>query len=167
MEQLQSHIWLTASWVLINVEIFAHFLIQYIRKPFLILYMTLQLLHSEFLIYEENFEFLFYQCVLFGIPFYTSTGSLTTDHWVHTEWKCHFLAYITMEKSAKPAEGGGCTPTPFHCIYHHVQSCGVRCSWEGRYIPNMSTRPLYVLCAPDTLSPLQPSVSWLLTAAFW
>jgi hypothetical protein len=31
-----------------------------------------------------------------------------------------------MEKLAKAGEGGGCTPTPFHYIYHHVHSCGVR-----------------------------------------
>ncbi len=36
-----------------------------------------------------------------------------------------------MEKSAQPGEGGGCTPTHFHYVYHHVQSCGVRSS-EGR-----------------------------------
>ncbi len=36
MEQLQSHIWLTDSSILIYGEIFAHFLIYSIRKPFLI-----------------------------------------------------------------------------------------------------------------------------------
>jgi hypothetical protein len=35
---------------------------------------------------------------------------------------------IMMEKLAQPSEGGGWTPTPFHYIYHHVQSCGVRSS---------------------------------------
>ncbi len=39
-----------------------------------------------------------------------------------------------------------CTPTPFHPNYRHVQSCGVRSSWEGRYTPPISTLPLYVLC---------------------
>ncbi len=34
---------------------------------------------------------------------------------------------IMMEKLDQAGEGGGCTPTPFHYIYHHVQSCGVRC----------------------------------------
>ncbi len=27
--------------------------------------------------------------------------------------------------------GGGCTPIPFYNIYHHVESCGVRSSWES------------------------------------
>ncbi len=35
-------------------------------------------------------------------------------------------------------------PIPFHCIdvYHHVQSCSVRSSWEGRYTPP------YFYCTP-------------------
>jgi hypothetical protein len=45
-----------------------------------------------------------------------------------------------MVKLAQAGEGGGCTPTPFHFIYHLVQSCGVRSSREGRY-----TRPLFLL----------------------
>ncbi len=32
-------------------------------------------------------------------------------------------------------EGGGCTPTPFHCSYHHVQSCNVHSSCAGRSAP--------------------------------
>jgi hypothetical protein len=39
-----------------------------------------------------------------------------------------------MENLAQPGEGGGgggwCTPTPFHYIYHRVQSCGVRSAVE-------------------------------------
>jgi hypothetical protein len=30
-----------------------------------------------------------------------------------------------MEKLAQANESGECTPTHFHFIYHHVQSCGV------------------------------------------
>ncbi len=43
---------------------------------------------------------------------------------------------------------GGRTPSPFHYTYHHVQSCGVCSSWEGRHTPPISTLPLYtyVLC---------------------
>ncbi len=37
-----------------------------------------------------------------------------------------------MEKFAQAGEDGECTPTPFHYIFHHVQSWGVRSSWEGR-----------------------------------
>jgi hypothetical protein len=36
---------------------------SYIRKPFLILYMTLQLIHSEFPYIWGTFDFLFYQCI--------------------------------------------------------------------------------------------------------
>ncbi len=36
-------------------------------------------------------------------------------------------------------------------IYHHVQSCSVRASSEGKYTPPLSTLPLYVLCGADTL----------------
>ncbi len=39
---------------------------------------------------------------------------------------------IMMEKSAPlVGEGGGCTPTPLHSCYHHVQSCNERSSCEG------------------------------------
>jgi hypothetical protein len=48
---------------------------------------------------------------------------------------------IMTEKSALAAEGGGCTHTPFHSSYHHVQSCSVRSSWEGRYTPTISSYP--------------------------
>jgi hypothetical protein len=47
---------------------------------------------------------------------------------------------IMMEKLAQASQGGGCTPTPFHYIYHHVQSCGIGSSWEGS-----STPPLFLL----------------------
>jgi hypothetical protein len=30
-----------------------------------------------------------------------------------------------MEKLAQDGEGGGCTPSPCHFMYHQVQSCGV------------------------------------------
>ncbi len=35
---------------------------------------------------------------------------------------------------------------PSLVIYHHVQSCGVRSSEEGRYTPPISAIPLYELC---------------------
>ncbi len=56
----------------------------------------------------------------------------------------HFLANIPYDvKSAQLGEGGGCTSSPFHCIYyHHEQSCGVRSSWEGKYTPPVSPLPL-------------------------
>jgi hypothetical protein len=50
------------------------------------------------------------------------------------------------EKLAKAGEGGWRTHTPFHYIYHHVQSCGVRSIRKGRYNSPFSIPPLYVLC---------------------
>ena len=52
-----------------------------------------------------------------------------------------------MKKLAQLGEGGGFTPTLFHYNNHHVQSCGVRSSWEGRHTHPISTLPLYVLFA--------------------
>ncbi len=45
-----------------------------------------------------------------------------------------------------------CTPSPFHYIYHHVHSCSVRSSWEGRYTPPISSLPVCTLWfrQPDT-----------------
>ncbi len=57
MDQLQSHIWLTASSYLVK-----YLRISYIRKPFL--YITLHLLHSEFPYIWGKFDFLFYQCTV-------------------------------------------------------------------------------------------------------
>ncbi len=39
--------------------------------------------------------------------------------------------------------------TVFHSVFHYVQSCRVRSSWEGRYTPPISTLPLNVLCGAD------------------
>jgi hypothetical protein len=60
MEQLQSHIWLTAASCL--VKYFG--MSSYIRKPFLIF--DLQLLHSEFpyTVYDENFIVFFISVVI-------------------------------------------------------------------------------------------------------
>jgi hypothetical protein len=70
-------------------------------------------------------------------------------HRVHTEWQWPLSGVysIMMEKSAHPGESGGCTPTPFHYIYHHAQSCGVRCRHTHYSVTHpISTLPLYVLC---------------------
>ncbi len=68
MEQLQSHIWLTASSYMGKYLRIS----SYIRKPFLIY--TLQLLHSEFPYKWGKFDCLFFQC---GHPAHIQT--LATD----------------------------------------------------------------------------------------
>jgi hypothetical protein len=70
-------------------------------------------------------------------------------HRVHTEWQWPiFLAYIPSwwKNQPKLVRVGGCTLTPFHSIFHHVQSCSVRSSWEGRSTLCISSLSLYVLC---------------------
>jgi hypothetical protein len=36
------------------------------------------------------------------------------------QWPLSGIHSIMMEKSAQPADGGGCTPVPFYYIYHHA-----------------------------------------------
>jgi hypothetical protein len=68
-------------------------------------------------------------------------GSVATEYGLrsvigtteYTEWQRPLSGVhvhsIMMEKLAQAGEGGGCTPFPFHYIYHHVQlSCAVRSS---------------------------------------
>ncbi len=45
-----------------------------------------------------------------------------------------------IEKSSLAGKGGGPRPG-FHSVYHHVQSCSVRSSWEGRRTPSISVCP--------------------------
>ncbi len=87
-------------------------------------------------------------CYLSPSPPETCLVHLYYNHRVHTEWQWPISGVhsIMMEKNSLAGEGGGCTPTPFHSIYHHVQSCSVHSSWEGRYTPPISSLPLYVLC---------------------
>ncbi len=90
-------------------------------------------------------------CIAWLSPRHTKSGT----HRVHTEWQRPLSGVysIMMETLAQAGEGGGCTPTPFHCIYHHVQSCGVRSSWEGRYTPPISTLPyMYSVEEPNDSS---------------
>jgi hypothetical protein len=64
---------------------------------------------------------------------------------------------IMMEKLAWVGVGGWCTPTPFHNIYHHGQSCSVCSSWEGRY-----TLPLFLLY-PNILCGIYSERGWACT----
>jgi hypothetical protein len=48
-------------------------------------------------------------------------------HRVHTEWQRPLSGIHWWKNFPRLATGGGgCTPTPFHYIYYHVQSCSVR-----------------------------------------
>jgi hypothetical protein len=51
-----------------------------------------------------------------------------------------FLAYIPSWLKNQPWLEGA-RPSPLHSIYHHVQSCSVRSSWEGNYTPPISSLP--------------------------
>jgi hypothetical protein len=55
-----------------------------------------------------------------------------------------------MVKSAQPGEGGGARP-PFHSIYHHDQSCGVRSSEMADAFLLFLLYPLYVADTTYTL----------------
>jgi hypothetical protein len=68
--------------------------------------------------------------------------------------------------------GGGCTPNPFHSIYHLEQRCSVRSSWAGRYTPRISSLPyMYsVVSTPplcNTLWLSTDSISQYKTALLW
>jgi hypothetical protein len=53
--------------------------------------------------------------------------------------------------------GWGLTPTPFHYIYHRVQSWGVRSIWEGRYTPLFLLYPyVYSVVTTPPLPPHPP-----------
>jgi hypothetical protein len=80
-------------------------------------------------------------CSLAGADFIPQSGIYEFGFWIALAKLV--LHYIIMEKSAQPGEGRGVHGQPFHYIYHHVQNCSVRSSWEGRYIPPISTLPLY------------------------
>jgi hypothetical protein len=58
------------------------------------------------------------------------SATLPLYHRVQTEWQRPLSGVhsIMNEKLAQAGKGGGCTPTPFHSIYHHGQSCRVRVS---------------------------------------
>ena len=71
-------------------------------------------------------------------------------HRVHTEWQRPLsgIHSIMMEKLAQACEGGGCTPTPFRYIYHHVQICGVSLQLRGQiHTPYFYSTPICILCS--------------------
>ncbi len=97
-------------------------------------------------------------------------------HRVHTRVaKAAFCRTHHQGKISPGRWGWGCTAAPFHYIYHHVQSCSVRSSWEVRYTPPISFHLYpYVLCgsihllstgggAGETLWQMPLSLFWQIT----
>jgi hypothetical protein len=83
------------------------------------------------------------------------------NHRVHTEWQWPLSGVhsIMMVKPAQPGEVGGCSPTPFHSIYHHERSCIVCAPAESRctvHTPYFSSTPTCTLCSPHYFRP--PSI---------
>ncbi len=69
-------------------------------------------------------------CAICANPRSWLSGSQST---VHTEWQWPLSGVhsIMLEKLAQAGEGGGCTPTPFHYIYHHVAVYGtLQLRWQ-------------------------------------
>ncbi len=58
---------------------------------------------------------------------------------LQTEWQL-------MEKICPARWGWGLNAHLLSLLYHHLQSFGVHCSWEGWCTNPISTPPLYVLC---------------------
>jgi hypothetical protein len=49
--------------------------------------------------------------------------------------------------------------TPFHSFYHHVQSCGVRSSWAGKYTPPFSSTLFSSVVSVTSPTPPLPHAS--------
>ncbi len=82
---------------------------------------------------------------LSAILFPKTTKSTVDCRW---PWPLSCVHSGILVFSAWLAEGWGASLPPFfHPIYHHLQSCSVRSSWEGSYTPPISPLPLYVFCA--------------------
>ena len=62
--------------------------------------------------------------------YFLNTHKYTVAHTEYTELQplLSGVHSVMRVKLALAAEGGGCTPTPFHYIYHHQYSCRVRSS---------------------------------------
>jgi len=82
-----------------------------------------------------------------GSPMFMTESSTDERVQIDWQWPLSCVHSIMMVNSAHTGEGegGGCTLSLLHSIYHHEQSCGARFSWEGRYIP---------LVSPPAYSPL-------------
>ncbi len=77
------------------------------------------------------------------------------NHRVHRVAMAIFWRTFHRDGKIGPAWWGWgctCTPSPFHSIYHHEQSCRVHSSWEGRYTPPISPLPLHMYSVGKTSS---------------
>ncbi len=95
----------------------------------------------------------------FQVPFFTFASSCWMSkcppHRVHIEFMTTAAFWRTFHHDGKFCPGWswwGCTHTHplfnIFTIYHHVQSCRVLSSWEGRFIPLIFNLYPYVLCGP-------------------
>ncbi len=95
---------------------------------------------------------------------------------VHSEWQWPLSGVHPkmMEKLAQSGEGGGVHDHPLS-LYHHVHSCAVRSSWDGRYTPIISTLLLCMyavkqnriseVCVPGSGGQCQPT--FVQPQSFW
>ncbi len=105
----------------------------------------------NFLIYEENLSFFFMSVYFFESPLHINRFTVTSDHRVHTEWQCNFLAYIP-SRWKNP-------PTPVHYIYHASRTklwSTLKLRVQILYLYFYSTPTVYVLCVGqlNTHSPI-------------
>jgi hypothetical protein len=86
---------------------------------------------------------------------------VSVDHRVHTEWQRPLFdgTFIMMEKLAQAGEGAGCTPAPFHSIYHHVQSCKCMLQLRGQiHSPYFISTLMYSVVSTELVFSLLYSV---------
>ncbi len=84
--------------------------------------------NSDLLVQQSHFRFAYQR--------------LSVTDTEYTQWqRPRFLAYVPSWWKNYPrlVRVVVARHTPFHYIYHHIQSCGVRSSWEDRYTPPIST----------------------------
>ncbi len=77
-------------------------------------------------------------------------SQITSQPTEYPEWQRPLSGVhsIMMEKLAQAGEDRGVHAHPLSLYHHHVQSCGVCSSWEGRCTPTISTLPLMYSVSP-------------------
>ncbi len=124
MEQLQSHLWLTASSSCIWLNIFAFPHIVYVLgSPSS--YMTLQLLHSEFPYIWGKFDFLFYQFSCHNPKsFYCILINKEQRYSLGMRWECTSYS----RRSSHPSRVHNCETE--ECCKTKIR---IRLNWKNRY----------------------------------